>query len=383
MHGFIRSHVLPCSLLLLAVVHFSCKDGDPKGSRPGMSLLETNYQSKLAQVRCYEQFKCLEDLPGRKASEAICRARMLIAGIVDGEEYLHVILSGGTFDAGAFERCMQRRLERQCSKPRTYDADCDTYLTGVRGIGEPCRLSSECTTGYCPHFDFCSCAPRKAAGETCIIDRECVAGLVCSRATGKCMEEERFPGPGEACHKDVACLDGTTCSTLDGSGTCIPLPVEGEPCAGTVYCSNWSGCSAYYNCASGLICHHGQICRQPQFGTEPGDYCQGSLNPCEPLNFLQCFTAKMYPQKENTCVRSHQAGERVTMGTGGCHINNTHLCCWHDAYLEDGFCRPRKRLGEQCNSFKECHSNSCSTVPDKPHKVCTLNGGCSDDDVIG
>jgi len=370
--------------VMLAMV--ACSGTDKKPATGGFSQIEIDYQDRLAEVLCAEWFRCPSWVPREYASEAACVAQLRSVGVSDDEEFFRVTHSGGTFDPAAFERCMQQRLDRICGDVRMYSADCDTYLQGSRGLGSTCLFSSECADGWCDDStcDVFTCVARLSEGATCGRDEQCVSGLVCSLATGTCAAEERFPGPGEACGPALACVAGHTCSTLEGPGTCVPLPQDGEPCANLLACGggDWEGCRGTSGCALGSTCTFEDdggtivyVCRPLHYGVE-GEYCRGVLNLCDGSQRLRCFNAMM-SEYSDTCFEVPPAGAAAVWWQGACEPNDAdHTCCWDDAYWEADLCRPKKRLGQPCASHRECFSEICEIEAGGSDSVCTLVYPC-------
>ena len=372
-------------LLFFVTLTLTSCSGDGKPPPGGFTQAELDFQAQLAEVLCREWFRCPSWVPREYVSEAACVIQLRSVGVVDEEEFFHVTHSGGAFDPAAFERCRQRRLDRACSDVRTYDADCDTYLQGSRGLGQTCFFSSECVDGWCTGTcDAYTCVARLSEGATCGRDEQCAAGLVCSLATGTCAAEERFPGLGEACGPALACVAGHTCSTLEGPGTCVPLPQDGEPCAPLLACGggSWEGCHRTSGCAQGLTCTYEDdagtmvyVCRPLHYGAE-GEYCRTPLNLCDGSLRLRCFNAMM-SEYSDTCFETPPAGSAAVWWQGACEPNDAdHTCCWDDAYWKDDLCHPKKRLGERCDNYSECFSGICELAPGGSATVCSRVEPC-------
>ena len=369
---------------LLALTLCACSGDDEKSTPGGFTQVEIDHQARLAEVLCHEWFACPDWIPREYASEAACVTHLRSLGVVDGEEHFRVTHTGGTYDPAAFERCMQRRLAHGCLEPRAWDADCDLYLQGNRALGQTCFFSSECANGWCDPgtCEGWFCVARRPEGSTCGLDEQCEPGLVCSRATGRCAAEERFPGPDEACGPALACGPGHHCTSLEAPGTCVPLPREGEPCGNLLTCGGGfggsEGCRGIMACAPGFTCTIMEVegmvdlfCTAMHFGAE-GDACRDDGELCDGAQLLHCFTAMM-SQYSDTCVAVAPAGTAAPLWQGACEPNNAdHTCCWDDAYWKDDFCHPRKRLGERCDNYKECFSRNCEIEPGGSASVCTL-----------
>ncbi len=378
-----------CVWTLLFAAGACTSDPKPTGV---FSVAEAAYQTRLSGVICAEAFGCPSLSVRPHASEAACVTELLSLREVDAGEWVHVTANGGTFDPEAFERCMQERLTRACTDVRAWSADCDGYLQGTRALGETCSFSSECADGWCTGTcGAYTCAARLPEESPCRLDEQCAAGLVCSRATGRCAEQERFTAPGEACDTTRACSSGHGCSSLDGGGTCVPLPREGETCRSAVTCDGPElngGCTQIGACAAGLACmgenpdQHGEptvaVCRPVPFRAE-GETCGSVQLPwCDRSALLRCGS-RAYSDTADTCYAVWPAGSSPAFGQGACEEKNaTERCCWDDAYWADGACRPRKRLGERCQDSHECFSRECWASPGETVQRCTRFPGCID-----
>ncbi|MBU1412879.1 hypothetical protein KKC22_15315 [Myxococcota bacterium] len=387
MHQF--NKFLLCVWMVLFVEGACTSDLKPTGV---FSAAETAYQARLAGVICAEAFGCpsLSVLP--YASEAACVTELVSLREVDSGEYIHVTANGGAFDPAAFERCMQERLARACTDVRTWSADCDGYLQGTRALGQTCSFSSECADGWCTGT-WCThtCVARLPEESPCRLDEQCAAGLVCSRATGICARQERFTGPGEACDATRACSSGHGCSSLDGSGTCVPIAGDGETCSIAINCEGPElngGCIHVAACAAGLSCvaenpeKDGEpivaFCRPVPFQSE-GETCGSVQMPwCDRSELLRCGS-RVHSMTADTCYAVWPVGSTPVFGQGACEEKNaTEKCCWDDSYWADGACRPRKRLGERCQDSQECLSRECWASQGETVQRCTRFAACID-----
>lgn len=133
------------------------------------------------------------------------------------------------------------------------------------GAGKPCASRLVCTADlYCDDFGAHACAPRLAAGATCVetlTGNPCARGLYCS------------PGPdGSPTHK-----------------TCVALPKSGERCAGP--------CEAPSFCI-------GHVCRA-RLG-DRGETCWGDRS---------CGTGLFCEFPTGTCMARREAGSRCDISS--------------------------------------------------------------------
>jgi hypothetical protein len=152
------------------------------------------------------------------------------------------------FDDGRFDDC---ELGLRCDVDNVCAVPCATV-----GEGEDCS-SRPCAPGlFCQYTDpddeehgnqpIAACRDAAQLGQSCNIELECEAGLVCSYS-GECIE---WAGAqvGEPC--EYGCADGLQCDESPPY-ECLPLGGVGDPCI------------APSDCASGR-CHGGMLICQPE-----------------------------------------------------------------------------------------------------------------------
>ena len=183
-----------------------------------------------------------------------------------------------SFDADAAKHCIE--LLQGTDPPRGSNADtifahypCDRVLVGIQDAGEGCRFSVECKDGLacvgyqigvdgtckkppkvgepCTvqrfgtilnvqaaelHHPACApagscdgktCVARIAAGQPCVGDTSCVAGLSCVMA--RCQKPSATGGP---CYLSADCTYGSFCNRSPNapSGKCEPARPGGAEC---------------------------------------------------------------------------------------------------------------------------------------------------------
>lgn len=123
--------------------------------------------------------------------------------------------------------------------------DCGSGLDCVSGscaAPTTCSLGSTCGNGGdCLGEIHNSCLTRKAVGDGCNVDAECVETAYCSTANKQCTDR---PGVGKTCGDGVACAAGLGCDTA--KMTCQSLPKTGGKCLlgpiGPSLCAAGSAC---------------------------------------------------------------------------------------------------------------------------------------------
>jgi len=156
-------------------------------------------------------------------------------------------------------------------------------ITGGRSNGMACGADSQCTTGYCAQSDgACGvCSALVGAGNGCMVDDDCQAGLVCNSAS-LCV----LPGgAGGNCNASQPCAYGLYClnnacatDSETPGGTCNPALAESCDILKGIYCD-------------GSV----STCKNLGFGA-PGDNCGLVAG-----QFVLCSTGQcIYPTVDAT-----------------------------------------------------------------------------------
>lgn len=229
---------------------------------------------------------------------------------------------------------------------------CKLALQGTVEAGGECELDAECEGDqYCDVADACpgTCKALEQAGGLCRGSSDCVSGLKCNDATGRCVAP---PGEGEACKGgEPDCSDGYFClgDAANMPGECVSLE---QAFGGKVGddCGTQTGL-----CATDLVCEITAI--DPPRGTcgekvGAGDTC--------PVAFPDACPADEYCAEinlltlEGTCTSKPKAGEPCGMNLGGA----AEICAPYTR-CDSGTCRELAHLGESCTANSTCYSDHC------------------------
>jgi hypothetical protein len=279
-----------------------------------------------------------------------------------------------------------------------------TILPPPRPNGSPCRIGSQCESGACVDGICCAsascpfdqrcdipgsegeCANPGPDGSRCTIpehceSRFCVDGFCCDTAdcppgefcnTGTCGPPAP---PGFPCDSDDQCetgfcVDGFCCTTRDcpfdercdipgNEGICTIKLEDGEPCGDrdeiclSGFCTD-GFCCEVDECAPGFGCgvpgREGVCSILPTPTPTPTPTSTATLTPTPQPNGFPCAG-------DEECISTFCV-DGVCCSTDGCPPNE--FCNLPD---EDGFitgdCRPRKEIGEGCNTDADCLSGNC------------------------
>jgi hypothetical protein len=214
-------------IALIAVLLAACS---------GSSVALEDLAQELRRARCERLARC-QVFPDEGACLAYFRA------VGDASVAAGVATEKIAYDGERAKQCVDATAAQSCdlttSEARAGIAACADMLVGKVADGGACALDVECTSGTCElpsdclEFGCCvgTCRASRsggAAGDPCVKQRECKAGLVCG-------QNETCVAPasaGGACHVDRECAAGLACVGLvaPSPGTCAALPHLGEPC---------------------------------------------------------------------------------------------------------------------------------------------------------
>lgn len=276
----------------------------------------------------------------RCGSDAICHVPGGVGADCTGLQDCapELICDGGSASGTSVGKCAVPTFAdsgEACSS----DADCKDYTT--------CRASSH------------KVCVAKSAGQACVYDDGCIAGEYCvtpdGAATGTCTP---VPGDGQPCGHGTYCAEGLGCDAV--SGNCAALPGDGEPCA--------LGSTGPWLCAADLGCHDG-VCGPLPTVDEP---CAQGEPAC--AEGLGCA----FGPEGSFC--------RVPAGAG--------TYCENDPPCGPGFfcdyskneCAADQPIGALCRNGNECGAGVC--LPDATFTFrCAaqpgLGGACYIDECAG
>lgn len=188
-----------------------------------------------------------------------------------------------------------------CATPGAAGAAC--VATADCAVGLTCAASVKCTASpaQCAAPDVCgnastcyatnapTCAAVKPTGAACVSELQCAAQDYCDSTTHVCTNK---PASGAPCSDSVICAAGLACDPA--TTKCGPPPASGSPCAlgsmGPVECAAGLGCLDSGTC--GPLPTEGQACAIPH-RCAPGLGCDFAVNG-------------------SFCVKPHVAGETCT-----------------------------------------------------------------------
>ncbi|MBI5414988.1 hypothetical protein HZA38_05770, partial [Candidatus Peregrinibacteria bacterium] len=298
-----------------------------------------------------------------------------------------------------------------CDPADPADPDC-TQQSTPKPNGSTCAAPSECssglcTAGYCvPPTVTIPCGSSTCWGTDFCGDaatsRCCSAGQVYCPAQGACASSCTAPkkADGESCTADIDCLNGH-CRLLAGGNVCgaeTVTPLVGTKTAG-------QACAAASECASGLSCTGG-VCTNPM-NQNQGLNCVNSntnqpTNPCPGNNGGPQFCP---PAPTYACPTTNTNNTIVPKTAGqSCLIN---LECASGLVCEAGTCKVStntnvnntivpKTAGQSCLINLECaaplvcDAGTCKTItntntcpsgqqrlcPNEPMRCVTTSAEC-------
>ena len=243
-----------------------------------------------------------------------------------------------------------------CALPGKVGSTCASVLAcgpGLDCAGGVCTAPTACTPGKnCGNSGEClgevhnSCTDKKAIGDGCKSDGECVDTALCETAGKKCAAR---PVLGASCGNGTVCATGLGCET--GKTTCQTLPKAGQKCllgaVGPTLCAPGFACKAdSFTCDAppvlGQPCAADNTCSDADID---GDGKKGDL---------ACNLAK-----GSTCAAKLANG--VPCQNEACQDG---LFC--DA--SSGKCAKTYSAGASCKSDNECGAgNSC--IPNASGKL--------------
>jgi hypothetical protein len=248
------------ALYCLALPGLSC--GGEDNPRPGVKVTETNLCSAIADVACYNMFRCctgaqIEEALGLTQSTTVeecqrdvkLRCKENLAAV-----FWSVARTATTINAQAYKACLDAVIapKETCFLHQSvlpWEGLCDPSLLiqGRLGAGLACYYDHECLINhYCAPDNKCRALPT--AGQPCP-QFICASGLFCNWQTGNC---ESLRGIGQVCDSSDECAENLFCDHNQTDPSCQSQRGVGAACAGD------------YECASGYcvpgICNDGSGC---------------------------------------------------------------------------------------------------------------------------
>ena len=279
----------------------------------------------------------------------------------------HVASGALRYDAVRAAQCVLALATLRCDAYPALPELCSTFLRPRAQLGEACFDGfGECVEGVC-RGATCprTCQARAEAGEACLTDVECKAGLRCVS-----------PLLGGARICTAAGLDGASCAT-DGdcatdfhctNRTCRALPSAGQPClAGR--CASTAWCDlAQAQCAPRKALH--EPC-------EPGQCDRGLL--CD-VTELRCIPEVAVSGGPCTLQQACPAGQFCSAAAGVDGVCTAVLDV-DGACLDRAWCAPHLTCGAEADAGLSCQpraggGGACGTDADCTVDTACLGGRC-------
>jgi hypothetical protein len=253
---------------------------------------------------------------------------------------------------------------------------------GTLEAGATCEFSAQCASLTCVGSPCGTCAASVAVGQPCVSEGVvCATGSYCG-GDGRCAllaEPSARPGLGDRCASNVDCPDQAFCSTAPPAttGTCVPFPDVGQPCAGALTCrtgycdadetchelpGDGAACGVDAStgratfCASGLTCSPGAAladgtCIAPRGEGEPCVTAIGAVLATSCASGLYCDTSA----QPATCSAPKGGGEPCSTDAGALACVQGYECACKDDCAAF-WCVHLGLTGDACDdSFHGCH----------------------------
>jgi hypothetical protein len=255
----------------------ACGGGD--GGAPGVSVKASNICSEVAEVACYNLYRCCDEglieevlAVDEPRSEADCRQDMerRCERSIATREWSYGN-QRATFDGDAMTTCLEALIapDDDCSlvdtKAPWVEACKASAWKGAVADGNECYYPWECASesSYCAPNRTCTSLPVE--NQPCA-SGQCAAGLFCD--FGTC---EKLLTMGEACTGTAQCNSGLYCDrNVGGDGTCQPLIATDMACESDESCES-------KDCLPGVCAGSTQSCFTD--GQCTGT-CEGSTRLC-------------------------------------------------------------------------------------------------------
>jgi hypothetical protein len=291
----------------------------------------------------------------------------------------------------------------------TGECETEEMLRPASGLGAPCVLPDDCTTGTCPYaeagchvcrafvqigapcgigFDQCEpktafcdrtsgtgrCRSLKKIGERCASEEECDDGRC--QSDGICGARPN----ASPCQQTRDCAKTSFCRRAEGGSVCEPRRAKGAPCTddrsenvcldAEARCiqgrcrvrpfvvGEGGTCTDFTDCASGLHCRtdttsNARTCT-PQ--RRAGDRCRPIDFGACPAN-TRCIlgTCKVLGEEGASCVSPFECKEELDC------VPASVLA----GYGSPGACQRKSELGEACSPYRTCSKGWCDSDRDR------------------
>lgn len=324
-----RSLPLFCAIGFLGFM--ACQTED--NPRPDIDVSESNLCSVIADVACYNMFRCctgaqIEGALGLTQSTTVdeCRRDVKLtcqdtltpvfwsvargATVINTNQYKNCLTAMTAPEAGCFLHQTEPPWRLQCDQ---------VMFQGLLAVGLQCFYDHECQPNhFCGSDAICRALP--SAGQPCP-QYQCAASLFCSWDSGNC---EALRTVGGACNTDSECQEGLYCGVGGTGSTCQARKALGVGCE-----SDWECSSSYCipgTCSNGDPCYAdsqcGGTCSADGYSCYDDLDCSRSCN----LTGYYCTTDLDCPDPGDSCP--------VNTCEGGC--NGQPVC--GEQYLVVDYC---------------------------------------------
>jgi len=213
------------------------------GGAGGSAVTIGNFAQRYAEALCAKNFTCCSgsDLTGKTQSQCVMDNAGVIS-LLTTEINASQAMGRASYDVAASSSCIDALNAMTCDQFRMgidgNIAACMSFVVAKVPLGGACTQPYECTTGNCEGADtssppvdgMCAAAPALAAlGSSCAA-AACVDGAYCD-STSTCANKK---AAGETCTSDSECVN--SCNTTTGMCSCYAgcMVVEAVSTGGTV-----------------------------------------------------------------------------------------------------------------------------------------------------
>ena len=281
--------------------------------------------------------------------------------------------------------------------------------------GSSCTAVGDCADGLV--CDNSRCGIQE--GHSCVADRVCVVGFVCTGTSGMKTCTSTDGMNGEACGSDDHCDEGLVCGDTGtcGVGAGGPCVMNDNICAGNLVCTGVIGSNQVCASTAGmltnacgidthctptidLVCSSGTcLIRNNRACTADGD-CAGALVCQRPQSGQQRVCTALGNSVSGVCRTDSQCtgsdvkcigdpGSQVCTRSDGSvrsACSNDDHCPGDDLFCSSGTCRVTARgacaADGDCADPLVCQSLVCTALGSSENEVCRNDDQCTGSDLI-
>lgn len=238
--------------------------------------------------------------------------------------------------------CAEARLSQSCQDIQN-GIDLPCVLNGTLAGGEACHFSPQCRSGSCSsdnHGGCGTCVAFAANGthcdseNLCDVNVDCVAQICMPRGVPTALPV------GSACNAQSSCPEAAPCIVASAgadTGTCTPIPGEGQPCG------------FFPGAPSATVCAPPTRCVRPG-PSSPTGTCSHIPRPVGGL----CGSAIGAACEVGAFCNDTQSGTCELLHTVGQPCQSTDQCT-SKLFCSDALsCAPRVDAGMPCTTLEQC-----------------------------